>query len=300
MTLRIANAIDMHCHFWPDTAGGTLEQGPAFPGIGPPSVTGIEAAREAQESGHAALVLKSHSFASPVLAQCIDDLVPGLRVFGGVCTDFPSGGLNVHAVEAALCLGAKIVWLPTLHSRQDVMRRPAEYRPPGIGDGIALFDDGGDLVPEVHEIFELVRQKDAILATGHTSADEHFAVAKEFGQRGKVVVTHAGERLAGPGLDAAQCAQLADLGATIEITAQGCKELLGHPGRTPAQVATMLRAIGTSRCVLSTDYGWTTSLPRPAAGMQEFLEGLWAEGVPETELETMVSANPARLLGLDL
>jgi hypothetical protein len=32
--------------------------------------------------------------------------------------------------------------------------------------------------------------------------------------------------------------------------------------------------------------------------MQEFLEALWGEGVSEAELQTMVSASPARLLNL--
>ena len=300
MPLRITNAIDMHCHFGPDTIGGMLEPPANQAGLGGHSVTGVEAARQAHASGHAALVLKSHSFASPALAENIEVLVPGLRVFGGICTDYPSGGLTVEAVEAALFLGAKIVWLPTVHSRQDVMRRRAEGRPLGAGDGIAVIDEDGKVVPVVQEIFDLVRRKDAVLATGHTSADEHFAVVKEFAGRGKVLVTHAGEKMAGPKLDAAQCAQLADLGATIEITAEMCKEVLGHPGMTTGEVTTMLRAIGTSRCVLSTDYGWTTTLPRPAAGIQEFLDALWAEGIPEAELEIMVSANPARLLGLTL
>ena len=56
------------------------------------------------------------------------------------------------------------------------------------------------MVPEVHEIFAMAQETDAILATGHTTADEHYAVVKEFAARGKVIVTHAGEKLAGPRL----------------------------------------------------------------------------------------------------
>src|SRR5262249_45228060 len=151
---------DMHCHFGPDTVGGMLEPPANLGPLGNHSVTGVEAAREAQASGHAALVLKSHSFASPALAQNIEDLVPGLRVFGGICTDYPSGGLTVEAVEAALFLGAKIVWLPTVHSRHDVLRRRAEGRPLCSGDGISVIDNEGKVVPVVQEIFDLVRRKD--------------------------------------------------------------------------------------------------------------------------------------------
>ena len=291
MSLRITNAIDLHCHFGPDTIGGTLEAGDGH------SVTGLEAACEAAESGHPAVVLKSHSFASPALARNLEDMVPGLRVFGGICTDYPSGGLNVDAVEAALALGAKIVWLPTVHSHEDFLRHSVA-RSGFKGSGINVVGDGAPL-PVVHEIFDLVRQKGAILATGHTTAAEHYAVVKEFAARGNVLVTHAGEALAGPQLTAAQCCELADLGATIELTALSCKDVLGVAGKSPSDMAGTIRRIGPQRCTLSTDYGWTTAVPRPAAGLQEFLESLWAEGIAEKELETMVSVNPARLLGLD-
>jgi len=68
---RIEHAIDMHCHFGPDTIGGrepirldetTVAEDPEH------AVTGYDAAREAHESGHKAIVLKSHSFCSAQLA----------------------------------------------------------------------------------------------------------------------------------------------------------------------------------------------------------------------------------------
>lgn len=290
MTLRIANAIDLHCHFGPDTIGGTLNAGHAH------SVTAVEAAREAHACGHAALVLKSHSFASPALANNIEQLVPGLRVIGGICTDYASGGLNCDAVESALALGGKIVWLPTVHSHQDFLNGRAGIR----GTGIRVIDDAGELLPAIHDIFDMVHQTDAILATGHITADEHYAVARAFAGRGKVLVTHAGEKLAGPRLSHQQCAELADLGATIELTALACQHVRGITGKSPKEMAAMIRHVGHHRCTLSTDYGWTTAVPRPAPGLREFLESLWAEDIAESELQTMVSANPARLLGLNL
>lgn len=290
MTLRISNAIDLHCHYGPDTTGGTLEAGHRH------SVTALEAAREAADSGHAALVLKSHAFASPALARNLQDLVPKVRLFGGICTDYPSGGLNVDGVESALALGAKIVWLPTVHSRQDFLNGRAGIR----GSGIHVVDDAGEVLPVIHEIFDLVRQKDAILATGHTTAAEHYAVARAFGRRGKVLVTHAGEHLAGPRLSAAQCLELAGLGATIELTALGCKALRGVPAKSPQEMASMIHHVGPEHCTLATDYGWSKAVPRPAPGLLEFLELLWGESIAERDLQTMVSSNPARLLGLDL
>jgi hypothetical protein len=281
----------MHCHFGPDTIGGTLEEDDKH------SISAVDAAREALESGHAALVLKSHSFASPMVTRNIEQAVPGIRIFGGICTDYISGGLNPAGVEAALALGAKIVWLPTVHSRQDFGRR-RRARESYYKEGIAVTDDSGNVLPVVREIFSLVCEKDAILATGHTTVQEHHSVVTEFARRGKVLVTHAGEKLAGPHLKADQCKELADLGAFIEVTAQMCKEVRGHAGMSPQEVMEMIRTIGPSRVCLSTDYGWSNEVPRPAEGLREFLDALWTEGVSDSELSTMVSDNPAQLLNL--
>ncbi len=295
MPLRIENAVDLHCHFGRDTIGGSLEFGDAFHGI-----PAIESAREARANGYAAIVLKPHGFANPALAENIELAVPGIRIFGGICTDHPTGGLNVWAVEAALSLGARIVWLPTAHSAVDfgkMFEISARHR--GLGP-IRVVDDDAKPLPAVEEIFDLVRQTDAILATGHISSDEHYVVVKAFARTGKLLVTHAGESRSGTrGFSPQQCAELADLGAMVELTALTCDEVFGHPGKSPQQILEIIKAVGPQRCTLSTDYGWGgPPLPRPATGFLEFLESLWKLGLPEDDLVTMASRNPARLLGL--
>jgi predicted metal-dependent phosphotriesterase family hydrolase len=152
----------------------------------------------------------------------------------------------------------------------------------------------------VEEIFALVQSKDAVLATGHVSAAEHFAVIKAFARRGKVLVTHAGEALAGPQLTPVQCRELADLGATIELTALSCQTVRGIPGKSPLQMAEMITTIGHERCVLATDYGWSKEVPKPAPGLRDFITALWEEGIPEEQITRMVSANPARLLAIEV
>ncbi|MDB5447247.1 MAG: hypothetical protein JWQ97_2564, partial [Phenylobacterium sp.] len=115
---------------------------------------------------------------------------------------------------------------------------------------------------------------------------------------GKVLVTHAGEHLAGPKLTPEQCRELAELGATIELTALTCDHVMGQTGKSPTEMARMIRTIGCSRCTLGTDYGWTKQVARPAAGMKAFLERLWSEGLTEAELTQMAARKPAELLGL--
>jgi Family of unknown function (DUF6282) len=106
MAVDLTGAADLHCHFGPDAHRER-------------SVTAVDAARDAAAAGHAALVLKSHDYPTAGVAAAVQELVPEVRVFGGICCDREVGGLNPAAVEAALRIGARIVWLPTLSSRQD-------------------------------------------------------------------------------------------------------------------------------------------------------------------------------------
>jgi len=291
MALRIDGAIDMHCHYGPDFTARSAEAGHNH------AVTGLQAAQEAAASGHRAIVLKSHSLASSTLAYALDQATPDLRVFGGTCTDYPCGGLNPETVDTALRLGGKIVWLPTVHSHQDWLNGKGE-RVGTRGEGLKVIGDDGEPTPEVKEIAALVRERGAVLATGHTTAAEHYAIARAFGKECRTLATHAGEHLAGPHLSAQQCCELADLGMTIELTALTCDHVLGQQGKDPREMIEMMHHIGCDRCVLATDYGWTTAVPHPAAGLQGFMETLWSLGVSEAELTTMAAHNPARMLGL--
>jgi hypothetical protein len=281
--VALGGAIDLHCHFGPESVIGT-----------PHSVDALGAAADAADLGFAALVLKSHDFPSNSVAYAVQQQVRDVRVFGSMCCDYWVGGVNPTAVETALRDGAAVVWLPTISSRQDVRNGVAALL--GIpGDGIELLDQEGRLRPEVNDVLDLVAEHGAILATGHTSTAEHFAVARAFGQRGRLVVTHAMNAGAGPNLSVRECTELADLGASIEISAATC---MGSHGPSVEGVLAAVKAVGADRVVLSTDYGWTQDLPRPAPGLIDFVDVLYDHGAAEDDLRTMACDNPARLLQL--
>jgi microsomal dipeptidase-like Zn-dependent dipeptidase len=141
-----------------------------------------------------------------------------------------------------------------------------------------------------------VREHDAILATGHVSAAEHYAVVKEFARTGKVVVTHATEDLAGPKLSAAQCRELAELDAWIELCAMTC--IGGLATKSVGQMVETVRAVGVERVTLGTDFGQKIN-PHPAAGLQTYADGLYAEGLNEAEIRRMACDNPCELLGVE-
>jgi len=281
VTVDLQGAIDLHCHFGPDAHRAR-------------SVTAIEAVAEALEAGHAAVVLKSHDQPTTLLAWALDQTTPGMRVFGGICCDREVGGVNPAAVDAALRTGAKVVWLPTLSSEQD-QRNGVAAQLGILGPGLRVTDDEGQLTAATREVLDLVAEHDAVLATGHVSGEEHLAVAAAFGTRGRLLVTHAMEELAGPDLTVAQCVELADLGATIELCAMTC--IGGLATRKPAELAACARAVGPARCTLGSDYGQQVN-PHPAAGLQQWADALVAEGLSRAEVRRMACANPAALLNL--
>jgi hypothetical protein len=281
VTVDLRGAADLHVHFGPDAHR-------------PRSVTALQAAREAAAAGHAALVLKSHDFPTTAVAAVVDEVVNGVRVFGGITCDRENGGVNPAAVEVALRLGAKVVWLPTLSSRQDVDNGIGARL--GIpGPGICVCDEQGRLLDSTQEVVELVVAAGAILATGHVSWTEHRAVVESMQDRGRVLVTHAMEAHVGPNLSVAQCLELADLGAFIELCALTC--LGTYATRTVDEIAECIRTVGAERCTVASDLGQAGN-PHPAEGLQRFAEMLAEVDISEDDVRRMACVNPGELLGL--
>ena len=283
MSVDLTGAADLHCHFGPDAHRER-------------SVDAFEAADEAKTAGHRAVVLKSHDFPTASLAWAVQhEAGDGISVYGGICCDREIGGVNPAAVEVALGLGARIVWLPTLSSRQDFENGIAAQL--GLpGPGLVVTDADDALLPETRDVLALVREHDAILATGHVSAAEHYAVVKDFARTGKVLLTHATEDLAGPKLSAQQCRELAELGAWVELCAMTC--IGAFATKSIGEMIETITAVGTDRVTLGTDYGQKVN-PHPAAGLQTYADALFAEGLTETEIRTMACTNPCALLGIE-
>jgi len=275
----VAGAIDMHCHHGPDPHRAR-------------SVDAAEAVAEAEALGMAAIVLKSHAYPTGPIAILMQKTVERLRVFGGLCCDHEVGGLNPAAVEVALRTGAKVVWMPTFSSVID-------RRKLGLpGPGIPVIGERARLVPAAEEILRLVRQHDAVVATGHIELAEQFALVDAARALGvKVVMTHALETLVGPDHQLADVLALAERGAMIEFTYLTC--IPGGMAATeePMTFARAMMAVGPERAIMSTDFGQDKS-PHPADGMRLFIEEMLGCGVPAAAIDLMARRNPARLLGL--
>jgi hypothetical protein len=290
----LRGVVDMHVHYGPAAIPNDVSI--------THSVTAVEAARDAADAGLRAIVLKSKDYSTAALAHAVTECVPGVQVIGGVVLDHAVGGLNPVAVLQALRMGAKVVWLPTNGSRQDCSKNgPPEYLGSASDEvkrGISVIDDDGKIVPELHQIFEMLTEWNAVLATGHVSYDEHLAVAREFGSSGRLLATHCGARGGGPNLNAQQCTELAAYGTLMEFAALTCIDHWGADGMSMEEHTGMIRAVPIDQVVLSSDYGWDSALPRPVAGLQSYFEMLARAGFTEAELRMAACDTPARMLGL--
>lgn len=216
------------------------------------------------------------------------------KLYGSITLSTASGGINAAAVRAALLFGAKVVWMPALHSQRSVefqRSRSKEY-PVSPGEGIRVLDDEGKLVPEVFEVMDVVREFDAVLSTGHLAQDECLALCKESTARGvKTCITHPDSHREAKTLD--QELELADMGCVIaknygDVT-------LG--AIAPEAWIESIKTIGPERIVMTTDYGQKTNCS-PCEAMLDAIELVLDGGIASEDIETMVKANPMRLLGV--
>lgn len=267
--------IDMHIHTAPD--------------VRPRSLDDVEAVRAAKTAGMRAILMKSHVTLTADRAIMAERAVGGIRVFGGLALNKYVGGLNPAAVEMALKMGAKEIWMPTLSAAH-------ELRQEGKDGGITIFTENGEIRPEIHEIVDLVHQANAILATGHISIEESVALVRLARERGvrKIVVTHP---------EAPFIRMPAETQA--EIVGRGVFFERCYVGTTPAmdcavtirQISDTIRRVGVESTVLTTDFG-LASLPLPVDGMRGYLAKLTAEGFNLHEIRCMAGETPAFLLDL--
>src|SRR5919201_1476416 len=152
-------AVDLHCH--------------PFPSPFPRRIDILEAARHYAEAGFRAIVVKSHHHSTaPDVALLkrhgLDET--GVQVFGAVALNCHVGGLNPHAANLALALGARVVWFPTIsspqhieHARHTALKFPTLAVPLEEDTPVDVWSPDGDLRPEVHHVLGLVAGADAVL-----------------------------------------------------------------------------------------------------------------------------------------
>jgi hypothetical protein len=281
----LRGSVDMHLHHGPVA--------------GPCRFDALELAEQAKQAGMRGIVLKDSGYPNAAMATLIRRLVPGLEVMGSLVLNSDCGGLNYHAVQASAMLGARVLWMPT-HSSSNSIKTFRALGIPAEGDGISLLDAEGKLVPEMDRILSIVKKYDMVLASGHISPAESFALVEGALKAGihKLVITHPLDKEFSdevPTMD--ELKKLAGMGAFIELTfvCHLPTEFCHHPAHTVEAI----REIGAERCIISTDLGLFTFNPPPAEGFRLFIATLLRNGITPEEIELMAKVNPAALLGLN-
>jgi hypothetical protein len=283
--IDIEGAWDLHVHSAPDL----------FPRI----ADDVEMVTDAASKGFAGLVMKNHFEGTASRATLAGRAVPGLKVYGGLVLNRYVGGINPHAVEAALRLGARVIWMPTLDSARHREAFGLGGGFPAQSSGLETRTDGigilrGDrLMAEAREIMALVKEHGAALATGHISFDEIRALVAEAEAQGfrKLILTHPYDRA--PGLSLDQVEALARPGVRIEFVF--CSITPNWRFTDAATIARCIKAVGPARFVISSDGGQAHN-PMPAEGYRRFVELLHAEGVAKEDFRVMCRENGDFLL----
>ena len=292
----IKGGYDLHVHSAPDVL--------------PRKMDDIDMAERIRESGMAGYAIKSHYFCTSERAQLMNRLYPDCDFIGTVTLNRSVGGINPTAMEMAARSGAKLVWFPTCDSAHEMKhvfdgdpnkklpywaRIVIEMREAGIRvPTISLLDENGKLESCVYDVLDIIAKYDVILATGHISHEEAFALVPAAKERGvkKIVITHV------------------DFPTTYYTTEEQkellrCGAFMEHcyttwaTGKVGFDVSEkMIREIGPEHCILATDLGQKTAA-WPDEGLAEFARRLYESGMSADAIRTMTVKNPRALLGKD-
>jgi hypothetical protein len=288
----LKGGIDLHVHPAPSPL--------------PRRIDAVEAAQAAEGIGMRAIVVKSHhhSTVTDVLALGRDlDGLP-VKVFGGIALNSAVGGLNPHAVDLALKLGGRIVWFPTIGSPQHIAHHAAhpDLKFPKLAVHVRderpvdVLDENGELRPEVHDIIGLIKEHDAILASGHMAPDRILAVFEAAHAAGvtKLLVNHPNFVVEATH---EQGKRFVELGAVIEHSLCMYDDRSSFYNWDIDVLLGWIRAVGADRSTLGSDLGQMKN-PLPSEAFTNIVGQLLDAGLSEGELESMVRRNPARLLDM--
>lgn len=286
----LKGAIDMHCH--------------SGPSLMPRSLDHIEAIQDASDNGFRAILIKDHFYSATPITRLLEKHYGhlGVMMFSGVALNITTGGLNLHAVDHGLALGAKIIWMPTFsaHNHIEHEKQSPQFSPTSKtllhSAPLSVLGENGKLVDEVLPILDMIAEYDVILSGGHLNIAEILPLFEEAKKRGvtRLLCNHPSFII-----DAsdAQVTELADMGAFIEhslcmfITA-GRDQLLSDE-----KLVQLIEAGGIGQTILGSDLGQEGNM-WPVRGFRSVVAKCIRLGYSDADIKAMICHNPARLLGL--
>ena len=290
----VQGAYDLHVHVAPDVPGRRIDD--------------RALAERFAELGLAGFALKSHYTSTAERAQVVSALFEDVDVIGTLTLNWAVGGMNALAVEIAAREGARIVWMPTVDSPAETAGRTEpkegdkvpqwarlqhELRSLGLSvDAVGVTGSNGAILPETRDVLRAIARHGLILATGHLSRDDTFAVVDAALGEGvaDIVVTHP----------EFPCSNLS-IDDQVTLAARGCvlERCLTTPfsGKTTWEhVFDGVRAVGVERSLFSSDCG-NPDYPPVEDGLALWADRLLEAGFGEGEIREMIVGQSGRLAG---
>lgn len=202
------------------------------------------------------------------------------------------GGINPVAVENALKLGAKVVWLPTQSAKNHLrkMGKPDT-------DGVDMVVDG-KVVPELETVFQLVKDHDVTLGTAHVTPEEAIVVVEAARKAGvkKLVVTHPEWWVVGMRVED-QIRLVKDYDVILERCFAQNMGGGAYKSNLPDNLE-IIKTVGYKNVMVDTDGGQTEN-PNWEVAMQRYMQYLLYHGIPEDQIRYMTHDIPCQLLGIE-
>lgn len=294
MSFDMTGTIDIHVHAGPSVANRRVDTGDMM----------LDAIR----SGYDAFITKDHYFPSMMGTDMITKFLGEgkCKAYGCIVLNNSVGGINIHAVDAACAMGAKIVFMPTVSALNHINHHKKKAF---VGAGkmkipekpIYYLDENGELKPEVVEVIEYLAQyhPEVTLATGHGSVEESNKLidkAVEVGLK-KILVNHPFFDIDAT-LD--DMIHWADQGAFIELNAVvfNAVEPAAHHLEFDI-IEQLFQCVGCEKLVVDSDMGQAVYMP-PVDGLAKFAEAIKTRcGATDEQMYTMMHRNPAYLIGFE-
>jgi hypothetical protein len=286
----LKGGVDLHCHSGPAAMPRILDH--------------LEAMQDAASAGFRALLYKDHFYLGTPHAKMLETIYPdsGVKLFSGIALNNATGGINPHAVDHAIKIGARIVWMPTLSAANHIAKAHTEGKSfPKTArkmlDPIPLsaLDAGGQLTDQVKQVLDLIAEGDIILAGGHLPASELFPLFEEAQKRGvtKMLVNHPTYIV---GCSDEDIKGLVAIGVHMEHSI--CMFIEGSGNQYDSQyLRHLIEIAGVDKTCLCSDLGLVGS-PRPIEGYRQIIRALLDLQFSHQDIRTLIGDNSARLLNL--
>lgn len=279
--ISLNGVVEVHVHAKPD--------------LYPRSYSDMELMEAGVRVQARAIVVKWHYGSTAARASLCNEMRRRLypdsktEMCGSIVLNKPVGGINPSAVETALKLGAKSVWMPTMDSRNEREQK-------GFHDGLVCVENG-HVTSSVREVLKLVREYDAVLGTGHLDAQESLILidtAKNMGIN-RILVDHPEYWVTEMNMEQ-QIKLVRDYDVCIgRYYAQPMQDGSFHVNLPENLEA--YRKIGYKNMIISTD-GGQLSNPHWEDALRIYMQYFADQGVPVEHINYMAKELPAKLLGL--